>query len=46
MASQTWMDRTIEATRVSEIVLPWTRRPAPVAAPDQTPQSAAIRARG
>ena len=27
MARQTWMDRTIEATREAEIVMPWFRRP-------------------
>lgn len=29
MSRQTWIDRTIETARATDIVLPWTRRPAP-----------------
>lgn len=36
MSRQIWMDRTIEATRESDIQMPWARRPAPVQ-PEQTP---------
>ncbi|WP_179380210.1 hypothetical protein [Jannaschia marina] len=47
MSRQTWMDRTIEAARDSDIRMPWARRPAPVAPAEEAPaaQTAALRAR-
>ncbi|MGB3689965.1 MAG: hypothetical protein WBA02_11775 [Jannaschia helgolandensis] len=43
MSRQTWMDRTIEAARIADVRLPWSRKPAPVPTPAQQP--AAIRAK-
>lgn len=38
MSRQTWMDRTIEAARETDVQMPWARRrPAPVAIPVQVP---------
>ena len=45
MARQTWMDRTIEATREAEIVMPWFRRPSQAHIPEQPGEPASAQAR-